>query len=220
MSDLVTGAIEVLGRFTDASNYAFLVRAGQTRAVYKPRDGENPLWDFPDGTLYRREVAAYRVSEALGWGVVPETVVRDDAPFGPGSLQRFIDADLEEHYLTLMPARADEFRRVALFDLVVNNADRKSGSCLLEKGSGVIYAVDHGVCFHADEKLRTVIWDFAGEPIPAPLLDDLAALDVDLADLLEADEAAAVRVRAQLLVSAAAFPDPPTDRRPYPWPPI
>lgn len=217
----LTGApIEIEGYFTDASNHAFLVRTGDDRAVYKPRDGETPLWDFPDGTLYRREVAAYRVSESLGWHLVPETVVREDAPLGIGSLQRFIDADPQEHYLTLMPERAADFRRVALFDLVINNADRKSGSCLLERGSGRIWAVDHGVCFHVEDKHRTVIWDFAGEPIDDPSRAAIAALAVELDDLLDPDEIAAMRARASALAAAGVFPHPPQDRRAYPWPPI
>lgn len=220
MSDLTEAPIEILGYFTDASNHAFLVTVGPGKAVYKPRDGETPLWDFPDGTLYRREVAAYRVSEALGWGIVPETVVREDAPLGIGSLQRFIEADLTEHYLSMMPTRADDFRPFALFDIVVNNADRKAGSCLLESATGKVWAVDHGVCFHVEDKLRSVIWDFAGEPIPAPLMQALATFRVDLDDLLEPDEIAAVSARARALVDAGVFPQPPTDRRAYPWPPI
>jgi hypothetical protein len=220
LSDLATAPIEIEGYFTDASNHAFLVKVGEGRAVYKPRDGETPLWDFPDGTLYRREVAAYRVSEALGWGLVPETVVRVDAPLGIGSVQRFIEADPQEHYLTMMPARADDFRPLALFDLVVNNADRKSGSVLLEVSSRRIWAVDHGVCFHIEDKLRSVIWDFAGEPIAPDLLEALRGLDVPLEDLLEPDEVMAMRARTEALVAAGVFPHPPTDRRAYPWPPI
>lgn len=220
LSDLATAPIEIEGYFTDASNHAFLVKVGEGRAVYKPRDGETPLWDFPDGTLYRREVAAYRVSEALGWGLVPETIIREDAPLGIGSLQRFIEADREEHYLTLVPARAGDFRSFALFDIVVNNADRKSGSCLLEVASRRVWAVDHGVCFHVEDKLRSVIWDFAGEPIPEPLLRALASLRVDLDDLLDQGEVAAFAARTEALVAAGAFPHPPTDRRAYPWPPI
>src|SRR5207248_851304 len=126
-------------------------------AVYKPWRGERPLWDFPDG-LFRREVAAYELSAALGWDIVPETVARDDGPHGPGSYQRFVDADFTEHYFTLLEAARDldALRKIAVFDLVANNADRKSGHCLVDAGDH-IWGIDHGLCFAVPPKLRTVM---------------------------------------------------------------
>ena len=192
-------------------------------AVYKPRRGEQALWDFPDG-LYRREVAAYRLSEALGWELVPPTVVREDAPFGPGSLQLFIEADYEQHYFTLMEdgGREDELRRFGAFDIVANNADRKSGH-VLRASDGRLWGIDHGLCFHVHHKLRTVIWDFAGEKVPAGVVADLEqfvadGLPTDLDDLLSPDEGDAVLERASRLVRTGRFPEPVGDRPPYPWP--
>ena len=218
------GEIEVLGLLPGASNYTFAVTVAEgdlkVIAVYKPREGETPLWDFPDGTLWRREIAAYELSEGLGWSLVPPTVDRD-GPEGIGSMQLFIDHDPEQHYFTLMSDFADSFRRVALFDHVMNNADRKAGHCLLERDAGRIWVVDHGVCFHADPKLRTVIWDFAGESIPADLLSDLERLDIGvLAPWLAAGEVSATRARIEMLLDERTFPAPPEDRRAYPWPPV
>jgi hypothetical protein len=218
------GGIEMLGLLAGASNYTFAVGVNdgdlKTMAVYKPRAGEMPLWDFPDGTLYKREIAAYALSEALGWSLVPPTIERD-GPEGVGSLQLYIEHDPSNHYMTLMPEQADVFRRVAAFDLVSNNADRKSGHCLLENETGRIWVVDHGVCFHTDPKLRTVIWDFAGEPIPAEVAQDLSAFEPEvLSPWLDAYEVESVRRRVAGLLDEGRFPDPPEDRRPYPWPPI
>ena len=180
---LERGDLEVLGLLPRASNFTFLARVRdgkeQTLAVYKPRSGEAPLWDFEEGTLAAREVAAFVVAEALGWPWVPPTVLRD-GPQGPGSVQRFVAFDQNQHYLTMQSERPDEFRRIALFDVVANNADRKSGHCLLAE-DGRIFVVDHGVCFHEQPKLRTVIWDFVGEPIPEDLRTDLRALERNLA---------------------------------------
>jgi uncharacterized repeat protein (TIGR03843 family) len=196
----------------------------QTLAVYKPRAGEAPLWDFPAGTLAAREVAAYELASELGWPTVPPTVLRD-GPKGPGSVQLFVAFDPNEHYLTLRERRADEFRRIALFDVVVNNADRKSGHCLLDEG-GRIFVVDHGVCFHEDPKLRTVIWDFAGEPIPASPAGELRALSPRVAAgplrerlgaLLSTAEVEATAARLAALLEAGRFPAPGPGR-PFPWP--
>lgn len=191
------------------------------RAVYKPHRGERPLWDFPDG-LYRREVAAYRLSRALGWEVVPPTVERD-GPFGPGSLQWFVDADFDQHYFTMLedPDLHDQLRRLCAFDLVANSTDRKGGHVLVDQ-HGHLWAIDNGLCLHAEVKLRTVIWDFAGEPLPADLADDLARLveqplPADLADLLDPFERDALVARARALLTEARFPHDPTGRR-VPWP--
>jgi hypothetical protein len=228
---LATGALEIVGLMPNSSNYTFLARArtddGQTLAIYKPRRGETPLWDFPEGSLCRREVAAYVVASALGWPNVPPTVLRD-GPEGIGSVQLFVDVDPEEHYFTLEGSHPDEFRRVALFDHVVNNADRKAGHCLLGR-DGRIWVIDHGVCFSEEPKLRTVIWEYLDEPIPGPLLEDLGRLETslaegnatanDLRELLEREELEALRARTHALHAAGRFPAPGPGR-PYPWPPI
>jgi uncharacterized repeat protein (TIGR03843 family) len=225
---LAGGSIVPAGRMPWSSNATFLVNVehddGTTMpAVYKPVRGERPLWDFP-GDLASREVAAYRLSAALGWGVVPETVLRDDGPFGPGSLQRFVPADFEQHYFTLLeaPAHHGALRTIAAFDLLANNADRKSGHCLLDD-DGRIWGIDNGLCFHALPKLRTVIWDFAGQPVPATLLSDVervfaGAGPTGLDDLLLPAERDALARRATALVALAEFPDPGESARAYPWP--
>lgn len=218
-----------------SSNATFLVTLRHEdvsmRAVYKPGRGERALWDFPGG-LFVREVAAYRLSAALGWGIVPETVVRPDAPLGPGSLQRFVPADFSEHYFTLLerPEHLDGLRAIAAFDLLANQADRKSGHCLLGD-DGRVWAVDNGLSFHVEPKLRTVMWDFAGEPVPPGLLADVARLAAGgpegagdllrlagLDDLLRPAEVDAVRRRAAALARRGVFPDPGPSRRAYPWP--
>jgi hypothetical protein len=224
---LELGEIELLGIMPRASNYTFAARVTHDDltavAVYKPRDGETPLWDFPDGTLYAREVAAYELSNALGWDLVPLTILRE-GPHGIGSLQLFVDAEPGAHYLSMMPEHADRFRLVAALDVIANNADRKSGHCMLERETGAIRVIDHGVCFHTEPKLRTVIWDFAGEPLPPTVVSAVRGLDdafyATLSGLLDADEVRATRARAEALLRAGAFPDPPLDRRPYPWPHI
>src|ERR1700724_3506411 len=180
------GRIKVRGLMPDCSNYTYLAQVhgpdgAQTLAVYKPAPGETPLDDFPDGTLGKREVAAYLVSAALGWQVVPLTVYRTDGPLGPGSLQQFITADLREHYFSLMPARAPALTSMAAFDVIVNNADRKSGHCLLD-GDGHIWGGDNGLTFHALPKLRTVICEFAGEEVADNLRHDARKLARELAD--------------------------------------
>jgi uncharacterized repeat protein (TIGR03843 family) len=222
---LARGALTVKGRLPWSSNATFLVEVTlngvTTRGVYKPIRGERPLWDFPPG-LHRRELAAWHLSEALGWRLVPLTVPRD-GPYGEGSVQLFVPADFEQHYFTLREDERhhDRLRRICAFDLVANNADRKSGHCLLGE-DGAIYAIDNGLCFHVEPKLRTVIWDFGDEPVPAPLLDDLRRLAAGplppaLAELIDADERQALRRRARALVKAGRFPTE-TGGRGYPWP--
>lgn len=223
---LVGGHMELKGRIPWSSNATFLVEVGDegasTLAIYKPEQGERPLWDFHRG-LWRREVAAYQLSRQLGWDIVPVTVSRPDAPLGRGSVQLFVDADADQHYFTLVeePAHLGQLRRIAAFDVVANNADRKSGHCLLGPGER-IWAIDHGLTFHREPKLRTVIWDFAGAGIDEDVLSDLVSLaGTDLFQLLDefldVDEVEAVRRRAAGLVRRARFPKPGGDF-PYPWP--
>ena len=210
----------------DSSNATFLVQCarGKTRAlaIYKPQRGERPLWDFPRG-LFKREIAAYHLSEALGWGLVPLTLAREDAPYGEGSLQLFVDADFEQHYFTLYEdsRHRERLERICVFDFIANNADRKSGHCLLGP-DGVIYAIDNGLCFHVEPKLRTVIWHFGGEPIPASTLDELRAfaeapLPRALHRLISAEEAKMLQARALALVDHGCFPIDESGYR-YPWP--
>ena len=228
LARLEHGGLEVLGLLPRASNFTFLCRVDgggdELLAVYKPQRGEAPLWDFPDGTLCRREVAAYVFANALGWPRVPPTVLRD-GPEGPGSVQRFLRFDPDHHYFTMLEERPDEFRRVAVFDVVVNNADRKSGHCLLAE-DGELFVVDHGVCFSTEPKLRTVIWDFVGEPIPPDLRADLEALRPKLAggplreelgSLLSYREVDTTERRLADLLELGRFPEPGPGR-PYPWP--
>ena len=229
---IAEGELELLGLLPNSSNYTFLARATldeeQALAVYKPRRGETPLWDFPDGTLCRREAAAFVVARALGWPNVPPTVLRE-GPEGEGSVQLFVDADVREHYFTLQerPDLSDMFRRIALFDVVVNNADRKSGHCLLGK-DGRIWVVDHGVCFNVEDKLRTVIWEFVGDPLPPGSEEDLRRIrgELDrgplrdvLTPLLDDDELAAFADRIDEVLVGRAFPEP-GEHRPFPWPPV
>ena len=186
-----------------------------------------PLWDFPEGTLCRREVAAYVVARSLGWPNVPPTILRD-GPEGLGSVQTFVTFDPEEHYFTLQERFVEDFRAVAAFDLVVNNADRKGGHCLLGE-DGRIWLIDHGVCFSAEPKLRTVIWEYMDEPIPPSLLAGIeqlgTALDEggpdrdELGALLDEEELLALRRRIAAIVGSPVFPGPGGDR-PFPWPPV
>jgi uncharacterized repeat protein (TIGR03843 family) len=227
---LERGEVEVLGLLPYSSNYTFLARLrseeSEALAVYKPDRGERPLWDFPPGTLAAREVATFRLSEAAGWHIVPPTVLRDDAPLGPGSLQLFVEHDPELHYLTLMQQRLDDFRVFAALDAVVNNADRKAGH-VLQDANGRVWAVDHGLTFNVEPKLRTVIWQFAEEPLGDPLRSELDRLGAELArpgglgdeltELLSPEESAATLARVETLLVEDCFPAPTSDR-PLPWP--
>lgn len=227
---LQCGELELKGQFMLGSNYTFLVtvhhEGQELPAVYKPSRGEQPLWDFPENSLARREVAAYLVSEALGFHFVPFTTLREDGPHGPGSLQQYIEYDPEYHYFSFSEADKARLRPAALFDLLCNNADRKGGHVLIESGTGKLWLIDHGICFHEHDKLRTVIWDFAGEPIPDELLARLTPLTADLKLVaaleryLSPGEVTALRSRAEALLRARVFPHPPADRRVTPWPPL
>ncbi len=225
--------MQVIGLLPYSSNRTFLVRLGEegdgagALAVYKPARGERPLHDFPDETLYKREVAAYEVSRALGWDLVPPTVVRTEAPLGPGSVQLFIDHDPSQHYFTLLEENQTFFKRLATFDILCNNADRKSGHCLLD-AEGRIWAVDHGLTFNTAPKLRTVIWDFAGRRVPARERQAVARLDSELGDagsplvealarLLHQGEIEALRLRVRALSQPCYFPSPRSDWS-FPWP--
>ncbi|HET7010710.1 MAG TPA: SCO1664 family protein [Anaerolineales bacterium] len=230
LETLAKGDLRLEGQLLWGSNYTFLAHvtgpAGELRAVYKPQRGERPLWDFPDGTLARREVAAYRASAALGWDLVPPTALREDGPAGPGSIQVFLDVDPERHVFTFTPEERLRLRPVAVFDALINNADRKGGHILMGP-DGHLWLIDHGVCFHTEDKLRTVLWDFAGEGIPQPLLRDLERFAAGLArggglqkqfgGLLSEEEIGALRRRAKRLLAERRFPIPGPGR-PYPWP--
>lgn len=228
---LMHGHVETQGLLPWSSNYTFLVSVShdglQCLAVYKPRRGETPLWDFPPGTLCLREVAAYIVSQALGWNFVPPTVLRN-GPHGIGAVQLFIDANPDDHYFTLRDDYVRDFQRIALFDLVANNADRKSGHCL-RGADGRIWAVDHGITFHTHPKLRTVIWDFSGQTIPTDMAYDLEAfwqqlkrpgplLD-SLPTLLSSAEIEALKQRVSQVLARGVFPHPGPGRN-VPWPMI
>lgn len=223
---LYQGEIELLGQLANSSNETFLVEVThcdeQCWAIYKPELGERPLRDFEPG-LYRRERAAYLLSEAFGWHIVPTTIIREDGPFGIGSLQLFIEHDPAEHFFTLMgqkPELHDQLRRLALFDLAINNADRKAGHVLYDS-NGRLWGIDHGLCFAAPLKLRTVIWEFADEPIEPGLLDDIADLVETLPETLAAQltwqEVDALQDRIRGLLFTQRYPDDPTGMR-IPWP--
>ncbi|MEM7113551.1 MAG: SCO1664 family protein [Chloroflexota bacterium] len=237
---LEEGTFEVEGVLPWSSNYAFLVTicldAVEVVAVYKPKRGERPLWDFPTGTLYLREYTAFLVSQQLGWQLVPPTILRE-GPHGIGSVQLFVEHDPELHYFTFEgdPAFRDQLQQMVLFDIIINNADRKGGHVLLETPSDEsqlerIWGIDHGICFHDEPKLRTVIWEFSGTPIPNNLLDDLRQLQQRLASpddgftklmnaMLAFREVQAVQNRITKLLMHKNFPQPGPGRH-YPWPPV
>jgi hypothetical protein len=224
--------VEVHGVMPWSSNYTFLVTVSHddTRvlAVYKPARGEQPLWDFPHGSLALREVAAYLVSQELGWDFIPPTVLRD-GEYGPGAVQLFIDADFEQHYFTLREQPAAVFAYVAAFDVITNNADRKAGH-FLKATDGHIWVVDHGLTFHAEPKLRTVVWDFADQPLPETMQADLRRLQATLRDagsplatqlarLISPIEIKVFRQRVTQLLRAGRLPLPGPGRC-VPFPPV
>ncbi|MFI1716095.1 SCO1664 family protein [Streptomyces sp. NPDC053513] len=255
---LARGELTVRGRVREASNavlYCSVAHEGREAAcVYKPVAGERPLWDFPDGTLAQREVAAYEISEATGWGLVPPTVLRD-GPYGEGMVQLWIEADPEARLLALTedeeagegwkavgPAQIDEdrtallvhadtpeLRRLAVLDAVINNGDRKGGHLLPAPG-GRLYGIDHGVTFHVEDKLRTLLWGWAGEELPAEAVGVLDSLDrslapgaplaTRLAELLTGAEVAAVRARVEALRATGRHPEPSGQWPAIPWPPV
>jgi hypothetical protein len=251
MIDYPTGAIleamrvgttELKGEFMWGSNYTFLLQIEHGdcsfQAIYKPTRGVRPLWDFPSSSLAPHEVAAFQISEALGWHFVPPTVLRKDGPLGPGSLQLFIEHDPEYHYFNFKTADLRRLRPIVLFDLLINNADRKASHVLID-GEQNIWLIDHGICFHTEDKLRTVIWDFSGEPIPDNLRADLLRFHAELISLelngrdasisqhthslkpyLNAGEIDALTRRASQLLEADSFPHPDQGHRQYPWPPV
>ena len=213
-----------------SSNYTFAVKLKlegepETIAVYKPKRGETPLWDFPSGTLYRREYAAYLASRILGWDFIPYTVVRD-GPYGVGTMQLFVEHERGADFFQFKETCTEQLQRIALFDLIANNADRKGGHCL--KGvDGTIWGIDHGLTFHPQMKLRTVIWDFGGEPIPETLLADLERFCADedrtarmhaiLAELLDSTEVEVFFERIQRALELRTYPIIGS-RRSVPWP--
>ena len=222
---LANAEIDVLGRMPWSSNATFLVDLDHEgtvlQGIYKPASGERPLWDFPDG-LYVREAAAYDLSAALGWDLVPPTIVRD-GPMGDGSLQLFVPCDFEQHYFHLLedPAHHPTLQRLCAFDVVANSTDRKGGHCLID-AQDHIWAIDNGLTFHAEFKLRTVVWDWAGDEVPQGIRDDLEAflaapLPASLTDVLDTFERDALRTRARALMENGRFPTDPTGRR-FPWP--
>ena len=246
LDNLRSGAMEIEGLLPWSSNYAFLVRVSgpdlSLRAVYKPSRGERPLWDFPGGTLCSREYAAFMVSDAMGWHLVPPTVVRE-GEHGPGSVQLFIEHDPDQHYFSFEgdPLFALPLQKMVLLDVIINNADRKGGHVIIEEdcgegdanvieGVGRLWGIDHGICFHHEYKLRTVIWEFAGADIPPELLQDLHGLALKLAgpkqplraeltSLLSEREIVACEQRLQRLLRRRNFPHPGPGRH-YPWPPV
>jgi uncharacterized repeat protein (TIGR03843 family) len=233
LTALKQGVLAVQGEFLWGSNYTFLVQVKHEGlnlgAVYKPAKGERPLWDFPAATLAHREVAAYLVSEDLGWNLVPPTVYRDKGPIGPGSVQLFIEHDPEYHYFNFDEKDRQRLRPVALFDILINNADRK-GSHILVDTQDKLWLIDHGICFHVEDKLRTVIWDFSGERLPEELCEDISKFlklmrdpsqyTESLKEHISKEELRALTARADRLISGGHFPDPHASRRFQPWPPL
>lgn len=227
---LQNGDYALQGEFLYGSNRTFLCSLSykemEMKCVYKPSRGERPLWDFETGSLPMREVAAYTIDKSLGWHCVPPCVLRDKGPFGAGSLHWFVEHDPNQHYFTFSAEIKQSLGFVALFDLLINNADRKGGHFLLDEQNQV-WLIDHGLCFHEEDKLRTVVWDFAGQEIPAHWLDDLRRLQQALAGdelrnrllaLISQVEFGAMLVRLDGLLALTHYPLPSEERRMFPWP--
>ncbi len=235
LTTLLTGQMDLQGLMPWSSNYTFLVQlaappASDTLAIYKPGQGERPLWDFPGGMLCFREFASYLVSQVLGWPNIPATVLRQ-GPHGLGSVQFFVDAEYEAHYFNMrhISALTDAFRQVALFDYLVNNADRKGGHCLKDR-LGQLWAIDHGLTFHTDFKLRTVIWEFCDEAIPRPILGDMerlrhhlqtepSPLAQALSQFITPRELQAFKRRLDRLIATGRLPELSPGRN-IPYPPV
>jgi hypothetical protein len=216
-----------------SSNYTYLVtlklEEQVAHGIYKPQCGERPLWDFEDGSLCKREVAAYELSAYLNFPNIPVTVLRESAPQGLGMVQQFVDHKRRENFFTLRERCRNEMEKIAVFDALINNTDRKGGHVLSDEG-GTIWAIDHGVTFHEEPKLRTVIWDFIDDPIPDPLLRQLeklrSALKANepirsvLEELLSRSEMRALQNRLTELLRFRHYPAPPEDWPHIPWPPV
>jgi uncharacterized repeat protein (TIGR03843 family) len=228
---LEKGSIHIEGQFIIGSNYTFLATVkyedSTYKAVYKPQKGEIPLWDFPPETLASRETAAFLLSEAITWGFVPPTIFRSDAPFGPGSLQWFIPHDPEINYFTFSEELKENLRSVAVFDMIINNADRKGSHMIIDEHKKV-WLIDHGISFHIKPKLRTVIWDFIGESISEKVTKDVRSLNhkltpnsllmSDLEQLLSLREITALKSRVDHIIDYPFFPAPDENYRPFPFP--
>ena len=233
LNALKNGLLRLQGQFLNSSNYTFLgdleYQTLKIPVVYKPVKGERPLWDFPRGTLAKRETAAFIISEALGWNLVPPTVFREVQKYGPGSIQVFIEHEPEDHFFNFSAEDRQRLKPVALFDALINNADRKAGH-ILRGENNMFWLIDHGVCFHQEDKLRTVIWDFAGEWIPKSLLKDLGGLleketirpvlQEQLHAYLSIQEINALAVRTLRYIQTGCFPAPSEEYPSYPWPPV
>ena len=229
---LNSGKINLQGQFLLGSNYTFfaelIYESDTIPVVYKPRRGERPLWDFPVNTLGKREVAAYLISDFLEWDLVPPVIYRRRGPLGPGSLQLFIDHDPEYHYFKFSETDRQRLRPATLFDLIINNADRKAGHILIGKDDH-LWLIDHGICFNTENKLRTVLWEFIGQPIPPDLLSSLNKLVEDLQTkgqlfqslrpYLRVSEINAIIRRSERVLDSGIYPTPST-RFPVPYPPI
>ena len=224
---LTSSDIEILGRMAWSSNSTYLVNVlnneSPLQGIYKPSNGERPLWDFPSG-LYRREIASFQVAQLIGWDIIPPTI-RIDGPLGVGSLQLFIPCDFETHYFHILedPKHHRDLQKICLFDFVANSTDRKGGHCLLGN-TGKVWGIDNGLTFHNDFKLRTVIWDWAGSTIPEDLLHDLKVfvdceVGDDLATLLSISELEAMFARTKWLINDGHFPKDTSGTR-FPWPVI
>ena len=233
LTALQKGDLTVTGQFMQSSNYTFLSQVKyqnlEFQAVYKPQKGETPLWDFPEGTLCKREVAAYFLSENLGWDLVPPTVFRRKAPLGLGALQLYVDHDPNQHYFSFDEINHQRLKPAVLFDLILNNADRKGGHILLDENNH-LWLIDHGTTFHTDFKLRSVVWEFAGQEIPDNLLSTVehlgqalsnnANIKKELLQMLSESEIHALQSRINILLQLKTFPFPDKNRRTIPWPPL
>jgi len=233
LATLQNGALTVQGQFINGSNYTFLGEVQSPtdalRVVYKPVRGEQPLWDFPSRSLARREVAAYLVSEALGWELVPPTVYRKRAPLGSGSIQLFVNHDPDRHYFSFTSQEKERLKPAAAFDVLVNNADRKGGHCIVDEENH-LWGIDHGITFHAQHKLRTVIWNFVNQPIADDLLADIQKLRskletendaylCEMETLISKGELRAFIRRIDTILTNKFYPAPGPGPN-HPWPPV